>query len=135
MFHMSREIYDQVEALAGLVRESPEFQAVRRAEDEGKKDAQLVALTAEYAMKRRALEDEIAKDEKNFDLIGALSREIGELEDEMTANPVCQAMRQARGEYEALLQGIGDVLRNVLEPDVQCDCSGDCASCGGCDRR
>ena len=111
MFHMRREIYDQVEALAGLVRESPEFQAVRRAEDEGKKDARLVALTAEYAMKRRALEDE------------------------MTANPVCQAMRQARGEYEALLQGIGDVLRNVLEPDVQCDCSGDCASCGGCDRR
>lgn len=134
MFHMSREIYDKTEELARLIAQGPEFTAMKRAEADGQRDAQLAACVAAYAEKQRLLEAEIGKDEKDFDLIGALTREIDEIGGQMAAIPAYQAMRQARDDYDSLLQGVNDVLRNIIEPDIRCACSGDCASCGGCDQ-
>ncbi len=132
MFHMSREIYDRIAELGKLISESEPFLAMKQAEADGQKDPRLAAYVAEYASKQRLLEDEISKDEKDFDRIGALTMEIDTISGKMNALPAYQAMRKARDEYESLLQGVDDVLRSVIDPDIRCACSGDCASCGGC---
>lgn len=132
MFHMSREIYDKIEELGRLIAGSPEFAAVKQAEAEGQKNPQLTGFVAQYAGKQKLLEDEILKDDKDFDKIGALTRELDEISEQMHAIPAYAAMRQARDEFDALMQGVNDVLRSVVEPDVQCSCRGNCAECGGC---
>lgn len=132
MFHMSREIYDKIEELAHLIAQGAEFTAMKQAEEEGQKNAELAACVASYAEKQRLLEAEIVKDDKDFDLIGALTREIDEIQEQMQAIPAYRAMRRAKDDYESLMRGVDDVLRNIIDPDVRCDCSGDCASCGGC---
>ena len=132
VFHMSRAIYDKIEELGQLIAETEEFKAMKQAEAEGQKDARLTACVAAYADKQRLIEEEIGKDPKDFDRIGALTMEIDEINTEMNALPAYQAMRKAREEYESLLSGVSDVLRNVIDPEVRCACKGNCEECPGC---
>ena len=134
MFHMSREIYDKVEELARLLAESEEVKAMKQAEAEGKKDLHLAMLLTEYTQKQRILEAEIDKEDRDFDLISALTLDTDEIRERLRAIPAYQTILQKRGEYESLMQGVNDALRNIINPDIQCSCSGRCDTCGGCDQ-
>ena len=132
MFHMSREIYDKIAELGQLVTQSNEYQAMKQAEKTGEADPALSACVAQYMGKRTLLEKETAKDDKDFDAIGELTRELDDISTRMYQLPAYAEMQQARKQFNALMQGIVEVLQNVVEPDVQCSCSGNCESCGGC---
>lgn len=132
MFHMSREIYDKIEELAQLLMQSDEYKAMKEAEKESEADPALAACMASYHAKRAQLEEEADKEEKDFDLLAALTQEVDEITGQMYALPAYHARQQARIPFNRLMQGVVDVLQSVVEPDVQCSCRGDCASCGGC---
>lgn len=132
MFHMSREIYDKIEELARLIADSEEFRAMKRTAKISAEDAQAAPLLAEYREKQQALEAELEKDERDFDRVGALTRELDELGEALNTLPAYHAAQLARQEYDALLQGVADVLQSVIDPDIQCSCRGDCSECPGC---
>lgn len=132
MFHMSRAIYDKAVELGKLLAESDTFIALQAAEEAGEKDPELSQCVGTYLEKRQQLEDETMKDEKDFDLIAALSREIDEESQRMKTIPAYEKLQQARHEYNLLMSGINDVLSATLYPDNICSCSGNCATCGGC---
>ena len=78
------------------------------------------------------MEEETMKDDKDFDLIAALAREIDEESQRMKSIPAYEKLQKAREEYNMLMSGINDVLYATLYPDTSCSCSGNCATCGGC---
>ena len=132
MFHMSREIYEKIEELGRLVTASEEFRNMKLTEKYSLEDPKIASLLLEYNGKQQLLYAELDKDDKDFDKIGALSRELSEAGDALDAIPLYKAAKEARQEYDALMQGIADVLRSVVEPQVQCSCSGRCDNCPGC---
>ena len=132
MFHMSREIYDKIEELAGMIANGPEFQAYKAAEAAAAADGQLTALQNSFMAVRKQLDAAIAPEDKDFDLISALTQELDDLSEQMHRLPSWQNLDSARGEYEQLMQGVSDVLQNVIDPDVQCSCRGSCSGCSGC---
>lgn len=132
MFHMSREIYDKIEELARLLTQSQEYQAMKQAEKDSEADPELAACLDSYRAKREQLENEADKEDKDFDLLAALTREVDEITAQMYSLPAYQARQQARIPFNQLMQGVVEALQNVVEPDVQCSCRGGCASCGGC---
>lgn len=132
MFHMSRAIYDKAVELGKLLAESDTFIALKAAEEAGEKDPELSKCISVYLEKRQQMEAETMKDDKDFDLIAALAREIDEESQRMSAIPAYEKIQQARHEYNMLMSGINDVLSATMYPDNICSCSGDCATCGGC---
>lgn len=132
MFHMSREIYDAVQALGRLLTASDAYQALKAAEAAGEKDPALSACVTQFIAKRQELEAETRRDDKDFDKIGALTHELDDISEKMHALPAYQAMQSARGDFDALLQGVSEALQGIINPDVQCACSGNCEGCGGC---
>ena len=132
MFHMTRAIYDKAVELGKLMAESETFLNLKAAEEAGERDPELSACISVYLEKRQQLEAETMKDEKNFDLIAALAREIDEESQRMNSLPAYQKLQKAREEYNMLMSGINDVLSATLYPDTSCSCSGNCATCGGC---
>lgn len=132
MFHMSRAIYDKAVELGKLLSESEEFITLKAAEDEGQNDPDLSKCVSSYLEKRQQLEAETLKEEKDFDLISALTREIDEESQRMNALPAHQKLQQARNNYNMLMSGINDVLYATMYPDTSCSCSGNCSTCGGC---
>lgn len=132
MFHMPRAIYDKAAELGHLLAESDIFLAMKNAEDEGQNDPELSRCISTYLEKRERMEEETMKDEKDFDLIAALAREIDEENQLMKTIPAYQKIQAAKEEYNMLMSGINDILYAMLYPDVSCSCSGNCATCGGC---
>jgi len=132
MFHMSRAIYDKAVELGRLMAESETFLALKAAEEAGQNDPELSQCISIYLEKRQKLESETMKDDKDFDLIAALAREVDEESQRMNSLPAYEKIQQARSEYNMLMSGINDVLYATLYPDASCSCSGNCATCGGC---
>lgn len=132
MFHMSRAIYDKAVELGKLMAESDTFINLKAAEEAGQNDPELSKCISVYLEKRQQMEEETMKENKDFDLIAALAREIDEESQHMNAIPAYERIQQARKEYNMLMSGINDVLYATLYPDNICSCSGDCATCGGC---
>lgn len=132
MFHMSRAIYDKAVELGKLLAESDVFTALKAAEDAGQNDPELSKCISTYLEKRQKMEEETMKEDKDFDLIAALAREIDEESQRMNAIPAYEKIQQARHEYNMLMSGINDVLSATMYPDTNCSCSGNCATCGGC---
>ncbi|MBR5231895.1 MAG: YlbF family regulator [Clostridia bacterium] len=132
MFHMPRTIYDKAAELGRLMAESEIFLTLKKAEEEGQNDPELSKCISAYLEKRERMEEETMKDEKDFDLIAALAREIDEENQLMKTIPAYQRIQEAKAEYNNLMSGINDILYAMLYPDVSCSCSGNCATCGGC---
>ncbi|MBR6786310.1 MAG: YlbF family regulator [Clostridia bacterium] len=132
MFHMSRAIYDKAVELGKLMAESDTFLALKAAEEAGQNDPELSKCVSAYLEKRQRMEEETMKEEKDFDLIAALAREIDEESQRMNALPAYEKLQKAREGYNMLMSGINDVLYATLYPDTTCSCSGNCATCGGC---
>lgn len=134
MFHMSKVIYDKAAELGKLVAESEQFKNLQMLEEAGEKDPELSACVAAYLEKRQKLEDETLKDEKDFDVIAALTREIEEESQHMNQIPAYKNLQQARKDYNAMMSAINEVMYFVMYPDANggCSCSGNCSTCSGC---
>lgn len=132
MFHMSREIYEKIEELAKLITESEEYQKMKTAEQLASQDPSLSAKEDAYMQTRQQLEAELSKEDKDFDRIGALTYELDDISEAMHRLPMYMLRQQTRQDFAALMNGVSDVLQNIVEPDIQCSCSGNCSNCGGC---
>lgn len=132
MFHMSREIYDKIEELAHLIADSDEFKTMRLARKASAEDAQAVAGIAKYSELQQKLESLMGQKDLDFDQIGEMTRELDEISTTLNAVPSYRAFQQAKQEYDALMQGVMDALQNIVDPQIQCSCRGNCADCPGC---
>ena len=96
MFKLHYNVYEKVEELAKLLAQSSEYTELQAAEDAGEKDPELSACVAAFIEKRQQLENETMKDEKDFDLIGELTREIDEENDKMKTLPAYKRLMSVR---------------------------------------
>lgn len=133
MFKLHYNVYEKVEELAKLLAQSSEYTELQAAEDAGEKDPELSACVAAFIEKRQQLENETMKDEKDFDLIGALTREIDEENDKMKTLPAYKRILDARSDFNAMMAAVNEVLQAVMFPDADtATCGGDCSRCQGC---
>lgn len=133
MFKLHYNVYEKVEELAKLLAQSSEYTELQAAEDAGEKDPELSACVAAFIEKRQQLENETMKDEKDFDLIGALTREIDEENDKMKTLPAYKRILDARSDFNAMMAAVNEVLQAVMFPDADAAaCGGDCSRCQGC---
>ena len=129
---MSREIYDKALELAELIRQSKAYTEYKDAESAGRNDTALSACEQAYAQLCRTIECETEKNIHNAELLSALSHDMDETIAQMQTLPAFQAREKARNELYALLQGVNELIRGSVIPDVSCSCSGSCAGCSGC---
>ena len=132
MFHMSREIYEKALELADLIKQTKTYINYNEAESACKNDATLSACEQAYAQICRSIESEAKKDIHNAELLNALSRDMDETIAQIQAMTAYQEREKARNELYSLLQGVNELIRDSVIPDVSCSCSGSCSNCSGC---
>lgn len=133
MFKLHYNVYEKAEELAKLLAQSNEYAELQAAEAAGEKDPELSACVAAFIEKRGKLENETLKDEKDFDLIGALTREIDEEDARMKTLPAYKRILAARSDFNAMMAAVNEVLQSVMFPDAEtAACGGDCSRCQGC---
>ena len=128
MKKMSQAVMQKARELAYLIAQSPEYISMRAAEDAAAQEETLVTLSAEYQELQQKIEDISMQESPDFDQMGALTREMEEIQQKISAQPLAQAMRQARTGFTQMMQQVNAELSSVLNP--QASCGGDCSGCG-----
>lgn len=130
---MTQSVIEKAQELALLIAQSPEFISMRAAEEAAAQDEAIAEAFGRYNDLHQEMERLSMQQEPDFDRMGALSKEMEEVQKEIQALPLAQAMQNARQGFTDLMQAVNMELSKVLAPQSSCgdDCGGNCHSCGG----
>lgn len=128
---MSQAVIEKAKELALLIAQSPEFISMRAAEDAAAQDDAIADAFGRYNDLHQQMERMSMQETPDFDQMGAISREMEEVQKEIQALPLAQAMQNARQGFSDMMQAVNMELSKVLAPQSSCgdDCGGDCHSC------
>lgn len=130
---MSQAVIDKAKELAAIIAQSPEYITMRATEDAAGQDETLQELFKQYDSIHRDVEDETLKKEPDFDRIGSLTRDLDTVQQQIKAQPMYQALQQARKGFSDMMGQVNAELSATLNPGGSPGgCSGNCAACGGC---
>lgn len=130
---MSQAVIDKAKELASIIAQSPEYITMRATEDAAGQDETLQELFKQYDSIHRDVEDETLKKEPDFDRIGSLTRDLDTVQQQIKAQPMYQALQQARKGFSDMMGQVNAELSATLNPGgSQGGCSGNCAACSGC---
>ena len=130
---MSQTVIDKAKELASIIAQSPEYITMRATEDAAGQDETLQELFKQYDSIHRDVEDETLKKEPDFDRIGSLTRDLDTVQQQIKAQPMYQALQQARKGFSDMMGQVNAELSATLNPGGNPGgCSGNCAACGGC---
>ncbi len=130
---MSQAVITKAQELAGVIAQSPEYITMRATEDAAGQDEGLQALFAQYDETHRQIEEVTLQANPDFDKMGALTRELEDVQEKIKAQPLYQALQTARKAFSAMMAQVNAELSAVLNPNGGgSSCSGNCAGCSGC---
>ena len=130
---MSQQVTDKAKELANIIAQSPEYITMRATEDAAGQDETLQELFKQYDSIHREIEDATLKNEPDFDRIGSLTRDLDDVQQQIKAQPLYQALQQARKGFSDMMGQVNAELSSVLNPGGgSSGCSGNCSACSGC---
>ena len=130
---MSQQVIDKAKELAAVIAQSPEYIAMRATEDAAGQDEALKEMFRQYDSIHRDIEEATLKNEPDFDKIGSLTRDLDEVQQQIKAQPLYQALQQARKGFSDMMGQVNQELSSVLNPGGSSGgCSGNCSACSGC---
>ena len=131
---MSQQVIEKAKELAGVIAQSPEYITMRATEDAAGQEETLQELFKKYDGIHRDIEEITLRKEPDFDQMDALARELEEVQQQIKAQPMYQALQTARKQFSDMMAQVNAELSAVLNPggNQGGGCSGNCAGCSGC---
>ena len=130
---MSEQVILKAKELAGIIAQSPEYITMRATEDAAGQEETLQELFKKYDGIHRDIEEITLKKEPDFDQMDALARELEEVQQQIKAQPMYQALQDARKKFSGMMAQVNAELSAVLNPGGgNGGCGGNCAGCSGC---
>ena len=127
---MNQTVIAKAQELAAALAVSPEFIAMRTAEDAAAQDAAIAEAFGRYNDLHQEIERMSMQQQPDFDKMGELSKQMEAVQEEIQKLPLAEAMRKARDNFAQMMQQVNAELSKVLNPNAG-SCGGDCHSCGG----
>ena len=108
------------------------------AKQQSDEDEQLQALIGEFNLKRIAISNETAKEDKDNEKLVALNKELRQIYSDIMGNERMIAYNKSKTELDGKLARVMAIISQSAEgedpntTDYAPSCSGNCSSCGGC---
>ncbi|MCR5816955.1 MAG: YlbF family regulator [Ruminococcus sp.] len=134
-------VIEKAKELGALIQQDERYTAFYDAARANDNDPELQRLIGIFNMKRRTLNEEMRKEDKSAEILTTLDDEIGEVYQQIMANPCMVKYNDTKEAFEKLLAGVNYIITKSAngedpatlpdEPPVS-SCSGSCSTCGGC---
>ena len=130
-------ILEMTRELAYELQNDSRYIRTRLAQSAAADDIGLQNLIGEFNLKRVALSNEMARENKDNDKLKALDTELRELYARMMGNENMSAYQQAKSELDKLVKSMVTILTVSAQgedPDSveESGCGGSCEGCAGC---
>ena len=126
--------------LGKAIQEDERYAAYDAAVKKTDSDTALQNKIGEFNMLRMQLSQEMSKEDKDADKMTELDTQLKELYNEVMNMPSMKEFNEAKESLDKLLKSVNYIITEAANGDdpMTCpeepphECSGSCASCGGC---
>ena len=132
-----REVMTKAQELAEAILDSEVYQKMKRLEGEVRHDPEAGKLLGDMIEKRQKVEETLSAAGMKPEDLAKASQEMEEAEKRMNANEKIQTLKEARKDFQTMMDNVNKILRLVITGQVEDDsngsgCTGRCDTCGGC---
>ena len=133
-----REVMMKAQELAEAILDSEVYQNMKKLEGEVRRDPEAGKLLSDMIEKRQKVEETLSSSAMKPEELAAASLEMEEAEKRMNANEKIQTLKDARKDFQTMMDNVNKILRLVITGQVEDEntgsgcCSGSCDTCGGC---
>ena len=133
-----REVMMKAQELAEAILDSEVYQNMKKLEGEVRRDPEAGKLLSDMIEKRQKVEETLSSSAMKPEELAAASLEMEEAEKRMNANEKIQTLKEARKDFQTMMDNVNKILRLVITGQVEDEntgsgcCSGSCDTCGGC---
>ena len=137
------EVFLKTRELAEAIMRSPEYIAMKAAEDIAIQNDSAADIMGEYMERKQELEAVMMQGEPDVEAMNRLSKEMEALQRQLQETPDIANLTIARNAFTRLIDQVNEVLRFTITGEMteadECEdagasgCTGSCATCrGGC---
>ena len=123
IFAIATELGKALKADERLVR-------LENAKNAYKSDMNVQKLMVEYEVQQKALQGELAREERDTMFIDIIQKRINELYNEIMGHPVFVELNEAQAEVNELMNAVNNTITFNITGE-QPSCTGSCSTCGG----
>ena len=105
------------------------LEEAKKAYDESKT---LQKNLVEFEVQQKALQQEIAKEERDTIFIEVIQKRINDLYNAITSDEAFVALNDAQAEVNELMNAVNTTITYNITGEMPSSCTHDCSTCGGC---
>ena len=105
------------------------LEEAKKAYDESKT---LQKKLVEFEVQQKALQQEIAKEERDTIFIEVIQKRINDLYNAITSDEAFVALNDAQAEVNELMNAVNTTITYNITGEMPSSCTHDCSTCGGC---
>ena len=128
-------IFEKTRELGEALLQSEVYQNMRAAEEKAMQNAEGAELMAQYLEKRRHIQEAMEEENPDPIMMKRLSDEMDEIQQRLQMVDDIANLTAARAEFNSVIGQINQVLQFIVTGRMTedgGDCTGSCATCGGC---
>ena len=127
------EVFVKTQALGEALLESPEYKAMREAEEAVRNHETASSLLEQFGAHKHALETLFEQENPDADAVRLHTESMQSLQKQLNDTDVVAAMNQARRVFSQVIQQVNQVLQFIITGETESEgCGGNCSGCSGC---
>lgn len=128
------KVFEKTRELGAALQESEAYKRMQEAEAKAMQNVEAAEMMAQYLEKRGQIQEMMEEENPDPVAMQRLSNEMDEIQERLQMIDDIAELTQARGEFNALIGQINQVLQFIVTGRMTEDggCSGSCDSCSGC---
>lgn len=132
-----REVMMKAQELAEAILDSETYRKMKKLEGEVRRDPEAGKLLSDMIEKRQKVEDTLSSSNMKPEDLAKASMEMEAAEKRMNENAKIQTLKEARKDFQTMMDNVNKILRLVITGQVEDEntgsgCTGCCDTCGGC---
>ena len=125
-------IFELAAELGKALKEDEKLVKLEEAKKAYEESKTLQRNLVEFEVQQKALQQEIAKEERDTVFIEVIQKRIDELYRMITEDAAFVALNDAQAEVNELMNAVNTTITYNITGEMPSSCTHDCSTCGGC---
>ena len=125
-------IFELAAELGKALKDDKRLVALEEARKAYESDEAVGKLMMEYEVQQKAIQNEVAKEERDETLLGMIQSRIDVIYDQIVATETYQNLEKAQNEVNELMEMVNSTITFNITGEQPSSCTHDCSTCGGC---
>ncbi|MBQ8432661.1 MAG: YlbF family regulator [Clostridia bacterium] len=126
------EIFELAAELGKKLKDDARLIALEKAKKDYEDNPQLKKYMIEYEVQQKAMQAEVARADRDMQMIEVIQKRIDELYKLIAEHPVFVELNRVQAEVNDLMNAVNNTIMTQITGEQPSGCTHNCATCGGC---